>query len=238
MTLRGPDCGDQQEASCTPHCIAAVGRTTSAESLGEQAYLVARGVRPLAIGGHCVTAETCLLRLATVVETAAGSEPVISFICPHSDGTTSYGYAANTAMLDLYEWATSDEVPARCRHLVAGLLLGYSATALSEHDQAGTGRRFRPWREQETSSPPDGNASKAGTSRPCSERSPSRDSHSGRYRMFGTGGRYSAFRRLLLTGDKTTISRPDPSGKRRPLQRTATSRLDRGTYVRVEHTFP
>src|SRR5690349_8752304 len=111
MTWRERDCCDQPEASCTPDCIDAVGRTTSPDVLGEHAYLVARGVRPLAVAGHCSREETCLLRLATVVENAALGEPVVSFVCPHQDGTVSFGYAANAPVLDLYEWATSDEVP-------------------------------------------------------------------------------------------------------------------------------
>jgi len=116
-----------------------------AELLREQAYLVARGVRPLSLAGHCYVDEDtseCLLRIATELERHA--EPhVTPFVVEHGDGVASYGYAESRWALDLYEWTVSNPaVPQEQRHRIIGLLLGYSTPAVSRHEEEGSGRRF------------------------------------------------------------------------------------------------
>ena len=118
----------------------------SAEVLTEQAYLVARGVRPLSLAEHChLPADqqaVALLRVATELERRA--EPnVIPFVVDHGDGVASFGYAESRWALDLYEWAVKDPaVPQEQRHRIIGLLLGYSTSAVSRHEEEGSGRRF------------------------------------------------------------------------------------------------
>jgi hypothetical protein len=111
--------------------------------LAEHAYLVARDVRPLAIGGHFPTESASLLRIATLIEEAASGEDVLPFVIDHGDGSGSFGYAANRMTLDFYEWAASDRsIPEQQRHRVIGLLLGYSPVAISRYEETGCGRRF------------------------------------------------------------------------------------------------
>jgi len=118
----------------------------SADALTEQAYLVARGVRRVALGGHLHLPDegplTALLTVATELERHA--EPnVIPFVVDHGDGVASFGYAESRWALDLYEWTVKDPaVPQEQRHRIIGLLLGYSAPAISRHDETGSGRRF------------------------------------------------------------------------------------------------
>lgn len=117
----------------------------SEDVLTEQAYLVARGVRPLSLAGHCHLPEgddTAMLRIATHVERHA--EPnAIPFVVDHGDGVASYGYSESRWVLDLYEWAVKDpSVPQEQRHRIVGLLLGYGTPAVSRHEEEGSGRRF------------------------------------------------------------------------------------------------
>ncbi len=115
------------------------------EVLIEQAYLVARGVRPLSLAGHCYLNSgdgDKLLRMATHLERHADSN-VIPFVVDHGDGVASYGYSESRWALDLYEWAVKDPaVPQEQRHRIIGLLLGYSTPAVAHHDEQGSGRRF------------------------------------------------------------------------------------------------
>ena len=60
----------------------------SDDLLAEQAYLVARGVRPLALAGHCPSQH--VLRAATRVERLA-VPGVVPFVLDHRDGTASFG---------------------------------------------------------------------------------------------------------------------------------------------------
>jgi hypothetical protein len=111
--------------------------------LVEHAYLVARGVRPLAIANHFPTASVSVLRIATVIEAAAEGEDALPFVLDHGDGSGSFGYAANRMTLDFYEWAASDPaIPEQQRHRIIGMLLGYSPVAISRYEETGCGRRF------------------------------------------------------------------------------------------------
>lgn len=129
----------------------------SQDLIAEHAYLVARGVRALAVVGRCEADAAQMLSTATELErhAQAGAVP---FVFDRGDGVADYGYAAAAWVLDLYRWLHSDGVPATYRHHVTGLLLGYSAAAIREHDEAGAGRLFdeatvvaRPWRTRAAS---------------------------------------------------------------------------------------
>jgi hypothetical protein len=116
----------------------------SPDVLVEHAYLVARGVRPLAIAGHFPTGSASLLRIATLIEAAAPNEDAAPFVIDHGDGTGSFGFAANRMTLDFYEWAVTDRsIPEQQQHRVIGMLLGYSPVAISRYEESGSGRRFQ-----------------------------------------------------------------------------------------------
>jgi hypothetical protein len=111
--------------------------------LAEHAYLVARDVRPLAIGGHFPTGAASTLRIATLIEDAATGEDVLPFVIDHGDGSGSFGYAVNLWTLDFYEWSVTDRaIPEQQRHRIIGMLLGYSPVAISRYEESGSGRRF------------------------------------------------------------------------------------------------
>ncbi len=120
-------------------------RLPADEVLAEQAYLVARGVRPLSLAGHCqllVDGSTLLLRVATHLERYSIAN-VVPFVVDHGDGVVSYGYSGAHWALDLYEWAVKNPfVPQEQRHRIIGLLLGYGAPAIARYEQDGSGRRF------------------------------------------------------------------------------------------------
>jgi len=115
----------------------------SSEVLREQAYLVARGVRPLSLAGHChVGVGDVLLRLATQVE-RHGEANAVPFVVDHGNGAASFGYAGSRWALDPYEWSVKDpSIPQEQRDRIIGLLLGYGAPAVSRYEEEGSGRRF------------------------------------------------------------------------------------------------
>jgi hypothetical protein len=115
----------------------------SPETMQQHAYLVARGVRALALVGHCDAKPMTMLRAATRLEVAAGPG-IVPFVIERSDGVADLGYAATQWAIDLYQWTFSDEagVPERHRHHIVGLLLGYSPDAIRQFEERCTGRRF------------------------------------------------------------------------------------------------
>ena len=123
------------------------------ELISDAAYLVARGVRPLALVYDGTADQLSMLRMATQLETI-GDQGCIPLVVDHKDGRAGCGFAAAEWVIDLYEWTTSSvAVPAKHRHAILGLLLGYSTTAIDQHLQALGGRRFRsPMRRGEMSS--------------------------------------------------------------------------------------
>lgn len=110
------------------------------EAASEQAYLVARGVRPLALVGHCVVRAGVLPRVRRQLERFA-CEGAYPFVHDRGDGFADYGYAAAPWVTDLYTWAAGqreadDSMPISNRHRIIGLLLGYSVSAISEFETA------------------------------------------------------------------------------------------------------
>jgi len=114
----------------------------SDDLITEHAYLVARGVRPLALTGWCPADAVVMLRVTTRLESAAETG-ALPFVIDHQDGSASFGYAAARWVLDLYEWIVRDTaVPQEQRERITGLLLGYAPDAISRYEEGVTGRRF------------------------------------------------------------------------------------------------
>lgn len=115
----------------------------SDDVLREQAYLVARGVRPLSLAGHVQIEDGVgLLSIATKIERHAQPN-VVPFVVDHGDRIASFGYASSRWVVDLYEWAVRDPaVPEEHEHRIVGLLLGYGAPAVARYEDEGSGRRF------------------------------------------------------------------------------------------------
>ena len=105
----------------------------SIESIQEQAYLVSRGVRPLALLDTCDLDETVMANRFVQLNQLAEKYTVIPFVLPRKDFPCAMtGYAAASWVVDLLAW--SYEQPLHQHHRIIGLLLGYSVSAIAEHD--------------------------------------------------------------------------------------------------------
>lgn len=111
------------------------------ESIQEHAYLIARGVRALALVGHCEADEIGMLRWATLLDSAA-TQGAIPFVMPRGDGLADYGFASAQWVVDLLSWLNSDAVPTVHRHRVLGLLLGYDSDAIRDFGEQAECRLF------------------------------------------------------------------------------------------------
>jgi hypothetical protein len=116
----------------------------SEDAVREHAYLVARGVRPMALIQTFAADPMVCLRVATRLE-AIGVEtglPIVPFVVENGDGTADCGYAAAGWVVDLLRWASSNDVPKVQRMRVVGLLLGYSAEAIAIFEERAPRRIF------------------------------------------------------------------------------------------------
>ena|GEM_PF-6097701 len=108
-------------------------------AIEDAAYLVARGVRPLAIVGEGITDRLGMVRAMTVLGQYS-DDRAIRFVVDHKDGTASWGYAAAAWVVDLYRWVRLEEKDESRRHQVLGLLLGYGPEAIARHLDSLVGR--------------------------------------------------------------------------------------------------
>jgi len=111
----------------------------------EQAYLVARGVRPLAIIGNCGDDPGELQEVATRLKILAGGTAIHYVVPALREGRMTYGYACHAWAIDLLRWALSDECPENQRHRIIGLLLAYSPQEIQRFDEQGCGEAFISW---------------------------------------------------------------------------------------------
>ncbi len=112
--------------------------------ISEHAYLVARGVRPMAIVGRVEADKNLMLQAVSRLEIVSIGEPVIPFVVPRDNGFADCGFAAARWVIDLYAWLVGPNgVPEDHVHRITGLLLGYDAKAIRDHDERGCGRRFQ-----------------------------------------------------------------------------------------------
>jgi hypothetical protein len=100
----------------------------------EQARLVARGVRALAIVGVCPAEPSEMIGVAGDLETQAEAG-AIPFLAERNDGGVDYGYAASAWVIDLLQWLESDAVPEKYRERIRGLLQGYSVEAIRQLEE-------------------------------------------------------------------------------------------------------
>jgi hypothetical protein len=110
----------------------------SRDLLDAEAYLVSRGVRPVALVGHCPADPVIMLRVKSGLHKVLQAQLVIPFIFAEKDRpeTAAFGYAAHRWCVDLLEWVMSAEVPPARKHEILGLLLGYSPSAIARHQES------------------------------------------------------------------------------------------------------
>ena len=102
----------------------------------DAAYLVSRGVRCLSLTGAIVensdkTISDLKIRLNQLMP--SGGYPVIPFIYKRPDGYTSYGFAKEPWVIDLFKWVDGPDVPDDYRHMILGLLLGYDPESIRKY---------------------------------------------------------------------------------------------------------
>ena len=103
------------------------------EVVFEQSWLVARGVRALALLGT-VNSEPGAMRSAHIYLAQHGDNRAIPFVMKRDD--TDYadvGFAAAQWVIDLLDWSYRC-APARQGHCIVGMLLGYSPPEIASHD--------------------------------------------------------------------------------------------------------
>jgi hypothetical protein len=105
--------------------------------LDNEAYLVSRGVRPLALIGHCPSDPLVMCRVKTLLSRVRQAELVLPFIFTEGDHPeqAAFGYAAHRWVIDHLEWALGAALPAARRHEILGLLCGYSPAAIARHQE-------------------------------------------------------------------------------------------------------
>lgn len=127
--------------------------------LNEQAYLVARGVRLLAVAG---VVEDTIENLVDVrqmlyeasVESAGSQErvPIPFLIKTPGTNLVNLGYASHESVVDVYEWLLGGTLPGQMVIRVMGLLLGYSGEAIAQFECMQAGQRV-PMRKEKNGSP-------------------------------------------------------------------------------------
>lgn len=120
----------------------------SVGGMNEQAYLVARGVRLLAIVGaveddsELVTAARQMLYEAAVESAGSQARVPIPFLMKCSDtNLVDIGFASHEWVVDVYEWILSGCVPDQMVSRVMGMLLGYSGDAIMQYERMQAGQR-------------------------------------------------------------------------------------------------
>ena len=113
------------------------------DTIQEQAYLVSRGVRPLALLGSTKLDEADMVsQYVRLNQLATGS--AIPFVLPRKDMDCAMaGFASAQWVIDLLEWSYN-QAPLRQHHCIIGLLLGYSPSAIAEHDAREFGGNPKP----------------------------------------------------------------------------------------------
>ena len=105
----------------------------SEDLINEQAWLIARGVRPLALLDTCNLDEKEMVNRFQWLNQKT-VDPAIAFVLPRKDFPCAMtGYAAAPWVIELLAWSY-EHAPLKQQHQIMGLLLGYSASQIAEHD--------------------------------------------------------------------------------------------------------
>lgn len=124
----------------------------SDELIVDHAYLVARGVRLLAVIGSIrntkMATDIMYQRLARVAAESAGTQelfPIPLILGGDGGEWATVGYASHRWVKDAYEWLLGDDVSEFIVNSFVGLLHGYSGGAISRF-----GRNTSGWRASRT----------------------------------------------------------------------------------------
>lgn len=107
----------------------------------EHAYLIARGVRTIAIVDAIEAKPWLMERVATRLERLSDGQS-IPFVMDRGDGMADIGYAAQPWAIELLKWVMRADIPVLHKNRIVGLLLGYSSEAVQRYENAGVGRMY------------------------------------------------------------------------------------------------
>ena len=114
----------------------------SDELISEQAYLIARGVRPMMLF-HLIDADPLLMgQVAGRIEQCAEGMGVLPFVWEDSSETAWVGYASSRWVFETFRWAI-DSLDEPHRSRVLGMLLGYTPLEIAKYDAQQPIRGFR-----------------------------------------------------------------------------------------------
>ena len=121
----------------------------SIDLIKEQAYLVSRGVRPLAIvaesyGEDPITALKSYNKLCYVLQSGGitvGGQGIIPICYQDDKGIIKMGFAARSWIPDTLKWAL-ENIPQPHLDRLLGLLLGYSPDAIATDGDFDSGNLF------------------------------------------------------------------------------------------------
>jgi hypothetical protein len=118
----------------------------SDETIHEQAYLISRGVRPLALVGVVDGDKVAMLRAYNKLESVRcglgqAHEP-IPVVMQRSDGHwADVGFAARAWVSDTLKWCL-ENTPQPHLQRILGLMLGYSPDAIAALEESESGALF------------------------------------------------------------------------------------------------
>lgn len=103
-------------------------------SVNEAAYLVSRGVRPLALLDSVSQDEAVMGRTYDqMIDACESYKAALPFVLPcRGQEHALVGFAAEAWVIELLDWIQGQ--PGQQYHQIMGLLLGYSPRAIAEHD--------------------------------------------------------------------------------------------------------
>lgn len=121
----------------------------SIEIMKEQAYLVGRGVRLLAIVGtiedepYTISEALIMLNEASVAASGSQERVPIPFLVknPAPLNRITIGFASHAWVVDVYEWLSEKDVSLKMTGRILGLLLGYSGDAIENFENRTAGQR-------------------------------------------------------------------------------------------------
>lgn len=118
--------------------------TGAAEFCGDarhEAYLISRGVRPMALLGACTETPEAIERArGLLLSEGQQHEGAIPFMIARGDGWVEYGFASDAWIVELYGWVLRG-APEERRDALTGLLLGYSSSSIARHLAAARARQ-------------------------------------------------------------------------------------------------
>lgn len=117
-----------------------MGVSEEINAIEREAYLVERGVRPIALMGTRPADATEKVRLLTQLKKFCYKMDVKPFVIDRNDGAVEYGIASAGWALDLFKWLLSAKIPQVQKDRIQGLLFGYDIKSIARFEELSNGQ--------------------------------------------------------------------------------------------------